>query len=62
MNTIPIRIKIETRGQLDALMKQYTLNVFSENKDSDKIKSITKKGLSYGEFIEVLIDSYCKHK
>ena len=62
MNTVPIRIKPESQEQLDILMKQYTINLFNEGKEKDKIRKITKKGLSYGDFVDELIDSYRKHQ
>ena len=62
MNTIQIRIKRETKKEIDELLNSYVTNVYNQAEDIKRINNITKKGLSCAEYMEFLIKDYKKLK
>ena len=61
-NKIQIKIRQESKGELNILMKQYVCKIVIENKDYQLIDSINKKGYHYWEFVDVLIDCWRKRR
>lgn len=55
-----IRIKENVKTQLDNLMPDYVKKVFNDGKDKKKIRKMRRYGLSYNDFIQVLINKFCE--
>ncbi len=56
-NTTQIRITQETKIEIDSLLPEITSKIYESN-DKDLIKQISKRGLSYSNFVKVLIKWY----
>ena len=62
MNTQPIRIKQELKTDIDKLMVVHTKAVYDNGSDEELIKKFMKYGLSYNDFLEVLVEVYKKSR
>lgn len=61
-NTVPIRVKPSVRDEIKQLKRRYVKDIIEKGEEGKKIEQLIDKGISSGEFIEVLVEHFksCK--
>ncbi len=56
MNSDQIRIKPEIKAEIYRLRKEYAQQIIEEGKQTITIGKVMGEGLSYGDFIEIILN------